>query len=118
MSKEMDNIQVVHRFKETLKNFQRTGNGRWTFLARAILKFGGKRIDDDVEVALLLNDYGDDCCAVVLQRSDKIDPDEHYIRFRPKYADFELNAGNELVIKEANSGKLGDYVLTIIPDEN
>ena len=55
-----------------------------------------------MEVALLLNDYGDDCCAVVLQRSDKIDPDEHYIRFRPKYADFELNAGNG-GDKEANS---------------
>lgn len=115
MNKTDKNIQVLHRFRETLKNKRIVGGGSWVFSAHAVLEYNGKRIDDEVEVSIWFDAYGDESCSVNLQVSDKIDPEKHYAQFKPKYQDFELIGGDELLISDTNSPRLGDYTITLIP---
>jgi len=115
MNKEDKNIVVIHQFRETLKDYKIVGGGSWVFSAHAVLEYKGKRIDDEVEVSIWFDGYGDVSCSVNLQRSEKIDSLKHYTQFKPKYQEFKIVGGDELAISDTNSPRLGDYIITLIP---
>jgi|SRR6218665_725850 len=116
MSKEDKNIDVIHRFRETLKDYKIVGGGSWVFSANAVLEYNGKTIYDEVEVSIWFDGYGDLSCCVNLQKSQEIDSLEHYTQFKPKYQTFKLVNGDQLAISDIGSPRLGNYTLTIIPN--
>ena len=106
--KSLSNIEAFGEFKNSLKDFDQAANGDVIFNAKIIFYVGGNRIEETLNVKLVLQGYNGGTVSIE-DEGDQITRARFHTEFKSQFGKYSFDSNTSTLIIEDKSTKMGSY---------